>query len=200
MCNNLCFASVLFCVQYFVTDSTLGELTRQILALFDTDCSHQDWLALFVTFGDVVDDCLELGDFTLINKVGFIISNNIAVGGNRNNLQFVGVHQFSSFGLRSTSHTRQLVVHAEVVLQSNCCQRLVFFVNTKSFFGFYCLVNTFTPATAFKNTPCEFVDNLDFATIDDVILVASVELFGSKRYSQLVHKVLLNSVVQVVET
>ena len=153
-----------------------------------------------VSLDDVSYDCVELGIFSFENLVGRINAYNSTVCRNRHNLQIVRIHEFGGFCLCRTSHTRKLGVHAEVVLQGDCRQRLVFFFNLDAFFGFNCLVNTFAPATTFKNTTRKFVDDFYFATLNDVVLVAAIQLFGLQRHLQLMHKIALNFVVQVVET
>ena len=171
-----------------------------MLALFNADGSNKNWLTLRITPHNVVDNSTEFGIFRLENKVGFIVTNNIAVGRNWHHVQIVRISQFSGFGLCGTSHARKLVVHTEVVLQSNCCKSLVLFVDAYAFFGFNSLVNTFAPTTAFQDAASELIDNLYVAGIDDVILVATVQLLSPQRHRQLVNQVLLNSVVQVVKT
>ena len=77
---------------------------------------------------------------------------------------------------------------------------MVLFVDAHAFFGFNCLVNTFAPPSAFKDSARKFIDNLYITRINDVVLIAAVELFSPKRHRQLVNKVLLHCVVQVVKT
>ena len=77
---------------------------------------------------------------------------------------------------------------------------MVLFVDAHAFFGFNCLVNTFAPSSAFKDSARKFIDNLYITRINDVVLIAAVELFSPKRHRQLVNKVLLHCVVQVVKT
>ena len=102
--------------------------------------------------------------------------------------------------MRRSRHTRELVVHAEIVLQCDCRQRLVFFFDLDAFFGFNSLVNTFAPTSTFKNATRKFVNDFYFATLNDVVLVAAVQLFGFQRHLQLMDKVSLNFVVQVFKT
>ena len=106
-----------------------------------------------------------------------VFANVWSICGNRHHLQVVCIDQFGCFCLRRTGHTCQLVVHAEVVLQCDGGECLILFVDANAFFGLHRLVKPFTPATAFQNATCELVDNLYFATINDVILVALVQLF-----------------------
>ena len=181
-------------------NSALNEFPRQVLALLNADSSHQDGLPESITSSNIFYDSAELGVFRLIDEICCIIANNIAVSRNWHYLEAVRIYQFSSFSLCSSGHARQFVVHTEIVLQCDGCQRLVFFVNTKTFFCFDSLVNTLTPTATFKNASSEFIDDLHFATINDVVLVAAIQLFSFQSNCKLVHQVLLNGVVQVVDT
>ena len=115
-------------------------------------------------------------------------------------MQIVRIHQFGSFGLRRSGHSRKFDVHTEIVLQCNRRKCLVFLFDLDALFGFNRLVDTFTPATAVQNTTCKFVDDFYFATLNDVVLVAAVQLFGLECHLQLMDKIALHFVVQVFET
>ena len=58
-------------------------------------------------------------------------------------------------------------------------------------------MNTFAPTPSFKNTACEFIHNLYFATLNDVVLIAAVQLFGFQCHLQLVNKIALDFVVEI---
>ena len=55
-------------------------------------------------------------------------------------MQSVGSVQLGGFGLGGSCHAGELVVEAEVVLEGNGGEGLVFFVNPHAFFGFHSLV------------------------------------------------------------
>ena len=190
--NNLCFTCVLLGIQHFVANSTLGEFARQVFALLNADCSDQDGLAKSMALHNVFDNCAKLCNFRLIDEVWLINTQHCAVCRNGHHLQVIGVHKLCCFGLSRTCHAGQLVVHAEIVLQRDGGESLVLFVDTKIFFRFNSLVNTFTPATTLKHTARELVNDLYFACINDVILVSAIQLFGFQRNGKLMHEVLLN--------
>src|SRR5438309_6192762 len=50
-----------------------------------------------------------------------------------------------------------------------------------AFFGLDCLVQTLRPASALEHSAGELVDDLHLAVLDDVVLVALVELFRLQR-------------------
>ena len=178
----MCFAAVLLCVQHFVLDTALVELTRKELALFHADGSDKNRLTIFILLSNFIDNSSKLCTLIFVDEVGLIETLNRFIGGNRDNSKLIGVDKFCCFGLSSTGHTREFFVHAEIVLQCDGGKSLVFLFNFDAFFGLNCLVNTFTPAATFKNTTCKFVDDFYFTTLDDVVLIAFVQLFCFQRH------------------
>ena len=124
---------------------------------------------------DIGNNRLELGGFGLKNEIRLVDTHHFAIGWDWYHLQPIGVHQFGSLCLCCTSHAREFVVHAEIVLQSHSCERLVFFLDLDALFGLNRLVDTLAPATAFEDSPRKFVDNFYFTILDDVVLVALVQ-------------------------
>ena len=192
-------ASVLFCVQHFVLDATLIQFARQQLALFDADRTDQNRLTRFVPCFDVVHHGGKLCCFRLVDEVGVVNSHHGTVSWNWHHLQAVCVHQFGCLGLSRSGHSAEFVVHAEVVLQRDCCKSLVFFFDLDALFGLYGLVNALTPSTTFKNSSCELVDDFYFAVLNDVVLVAVIQHGSFQSNLQLVDQVLLHFVVQVFD-
>ena len=88
--------------------------------------------------------------------------------------------KLTGFGRGGARHPRQFGIHAEIILESDGCQRLVFRLNIDAFFGFDCLVQAIGPATPVHHAPCKFVDDDDLAILDDVINVAFEHHIGFK--------------------
>ena len=121
------------------------------------------------------------------------------VGRDRHHGEAVGVHQLGGLGLGRTGHAGELVVHAEVVLQRDRGEGLVLLLDLHALFGLDRLVDALAPAAALEDATGELVDDLHLAVLDDVVLVALVQLLGLQRDRQLVHQVLLHLVVQVLD-
>ena len=149
-----------------------------MFALCNADRTDQHWLSIGVALNDVGNNSIEFGVFGFENLVSRIDTHDRTIRWDRHHLQVVGVHEFGSFGLCRTRHTRELVIHAEIVLQCDRGKRLVFFFDLDAFFGFNRLVNTFTPAATFKNAARELVNDFYFAALNDVVLVAAIQLFS----------------------
>ncbi|CAB4800733.1 unannotated protein [freshwater metagenome] len=178
-------------------NTVLVEFARQQFALLNADSTNQDWLAFFVFLFDISNNCFKLCSFGLKNQVCLVNTHHLSIGWDRNNLQPIGIHQLGCFGLRSTGHAGEFVVHAEIILQGDSCERLVFFFDLDALFGLNRLVNTLTPTTAFKNSTCKFVDNFYFTILDDVVLIALIQHGCFEGHLQLMHQVLLHFVIQV---
>ena len=192
-------ASVLLGVEHLVRHAPLLQQLRQVLALLDADRADQHRLAALVPLGDVVDDRTELRLLALVDEVGLIVADHGLVGGDRHHGQLVRAHQLGRLGGGGTGHPGQLVVHAEVVLQGDRGEGLVLLFDLHTLLGLDGLVDAFAPAAALEHAAGELVDDLHLAALDDVVLVALVQLLGLQGHRQLVHQVLLHLVVEVLE-
>ena len=99
------FTGVVFGVQDFVANSALGKKLGKVLALFNRVSSNQHWLLGFVASRNVFNNHRELDFFVLVDQVGLVFTNHLAVGWNWNYTQLVGAHEFGSFGFSGTGHT-----------------------------------------------------------------------------------------------
>ena len=192
-------AGVLLGVEDLVADAAGGEHAREELALFHADRADEDRLALGVALLDVAHDGVELGPLALVDEVGMVATDHRAVGRDRHDLQPVGVHQLGGLGLRGAGHARELLVHAEVVLQRDGGERLVLLLDRDALLGLHRLVDALAPAATLEDAAGELVDDLHLAVLDDVVLVAVVEHPRLEGHLQLVHQVLLDLVVEVVD-
>src|SRR5882672_487264 len=75
-----------------------------------------------------------------IDDVRVFLAQQVAVGRDHHHFQFVDLVELGGFGLRGAGHARQLLVHAEVVLESNGGQRLRLTLHFHFFLGFNGLV------------------------------------------------------------
>ena len=153
-----------------------------------------------MTLDNVIDDCVELSDFAFVDEVCLIESRNFSIRWNGNDTESVGIHEFSRLGRGGTGHTGKLVVHAEVVLQGDRCEGLILLFDLDALFCLDCLVDTFRPTATLENSTGELVNDLYVSALDDVILVAAVQLFRLQRHRELVDEVCLHVVVEVLDS
>ena len=100
---------------------------------------------------------------------------------------------------RGAGHPGELVVHAEVVLERDRGEGLVLLLDPHALLRLDRLVQTLAPAPALEDAAGELVDDLDLAALDDVVDVALEQLLGAQRGLELVHEVLVDVLVEVVD-
>ena len=177
-------ARVVLGVQHLVTNTTLREQFRQVLALLDGRGAHEHGLTQAVALLNIVGNALELDDFVLEDEVGVVFTHHGAVGGNRHHAQLVCAHELAGLGLGRTGHSRELLVHAEVVLQGHGGQGLVLRLDLDTLLGLDGLVYSLVVAAAGKDAAGVLVDDEDLAVHDDVVFVTLEEGAGLDRVVQ----------------
>ena len=97
-------------------------------------------------------------------------------------------------------HAGELLVDAEVVLQRDRRERLVLGLDLDAFLCLDRLVQALAPAPALEDAAGELVDDLRLAVLDDVVDVALEQLLGAERGLELVDEVLVDVLVEVLDT
>src|SRR4051794_23338938 len=198
--HDLCLTRVLLGVEYLVLDAALAHHPGQQLGFLDADRADQHRLAGSVALADVFDDRFELADLTLVDQVGLVPAADRLVRRDRDHTELVGVHELSGLGGGRARHAGELVVHAEVVLECDRGERLVLLLDLHPFLGLDRLVDSFRPAPALEDAAGELVDDLHLAALDDVVLVAAVQLLRLEGDRELMDEVGRDVVVEVLHT
>ena len=143
-----------------------GDFYRSGTYQHRTSCLNQ----LF----DFLDHGFIFFALSLVNTVVHVFAGNRTVGRDYHNIQFINVPKFACFRLGSTGHTGQLVIHTEVVLQSNRGESLRSSFHFHAFLCFDSLMQSVRIAAAFHDTSGLFVYNLHLS-VDNHILVIFLE-------------------------
>ena len=98
--------------------------------------------------------------------------------------------------VRRAGHAGELFVHAEIVLEGDRGQRLVFRLDRLPLLGLERLVQAFRIAPARHHAAGELVDDDDLAVAHDVVLVALEQLVRTQRLVDVMHD---GDVLDVVE-
>ena len=138
---------------------------------------------------DAVHDGFEFFFLGAIDDVGMLFADERAVRRNRDDIEIVDFAELGGFGFRGAGHAGELFVHAEIILEGDRGERLVFALDLDAFFGFDGLVQAIGPAAAGHLAAGEFVDDDDFAVFDDVIDVVFVKRVSAQRLIDVVHHV-----------
>ncbi len=177
---------MLLCVEYVVLNVAHVEHPAQFFRNIDGGSTHQHRAACLAEQRNLVNNGVEFLARSFEYQVFLIVADDVSVGRNHHHIQFVDVPQFAGFGFGGTGHTCQLVIHAEVILQSNGGIRLGDFSHLHVFFGFQCLVQAVGITATFHHTACLLVHNLHLP-FDDHIFFVSLEKGIS--LEQLIHGV-----------
>ncbi|MNS13705.1 hypothetical protein D3C72_453040 [compost metagenome] len=194
--HDLGFAGVLLGVQHFVRQLGLFQEARQQLGVFDAGRTHQHRLATLMAVADVFEDRVVLFRIGLEDLIVLVLADHRLVGRDDDRFKPVDFLELVRFRIGRAGHAGQLFVHAEVVLERDGCQRLVFVLDLHAFLGFDGLVQAIGPAAAHHQAAREFVDDHHLAVLHDVLLVAEEQVVGAQGHHQVVHQRDMARVVQ----
>ena len=94
------------------------------------------------------------------------------IGGNVADIELVDVHEFRRLGHGGARHAGELVIEAEIILESDGGERDILGLDRHLLLGFQRLVQAFGIAAAFHHAAGEFVDDDHLVVLDDIVLVA----------------------------
>ena len=112
------------------------------------------------------------------DDVGVLDAQHLAVGGDDDDLELVDLVELGGLGLGGSGHAGELLIEAEVVLEGDGGEGLVFLADGHAFLGFDGLVQAIGPAATRHEAAGELVDDDDLALFDHVLDVALVEVVG----------------------
>ncbi len=119
--------------------------------------------------------------FGAVDDVGILDPDQVPVRRDDDHFQPVNLVELGRLGLRRAGHAGQLLEHAEVVLEGDGCQRLVFALDLDAFLGFDRLVQTIGPAAPRHQASGELVDDQHLAVLHHVFDVAPVKVMRLER-------------------
>ena len=176
--HDLGFTGVLLGVEHAVRDVELFQALGEHFRGLDGDGAHQHGLALFVQLADGLDDGIVLFLAGTVDEVGVVLALHGLVGRDGDHFQIVDLVEFHGFGIGRTGHARQLVIHAEIVLEGDGGQGLVLGGDGDVFLGFQGLVQTVGIAAAVHEAARELVHDDHLVVLHDVVHVALEDVMG----------------------
>src|SRR5690606_40029714 len=119
LCHDIRLLSMLLGIQDLVLDLSEGKHPTQQLRDLDRSGTHQDRTSRIGQFIDLIYHSVKLLPNSFVHFILSVIPLDTFVSRNDDHIQLIVLPEFSCFRLGSTGHTRQLVVHSEVVLQGD---------------------------------------------------------------------------------
>ena len=185
-------------IQHIVRDAGPGlalmlelvslEDLGQGLGLFDGDRTDQNRLAACETVFDLDQNGGVLLALGAIDLVVNIDTHDGAVGRDLGHVHLVDVVEFRGLGRGGAGHARQLGIETEIVLDGHRGEGLVLGLDVRPFLGLNGLVQTFGQAPSAHHPASELIDQDDLAALDDIVLVALIELVGAQGLIDVVHR------------
>ena len=173
--HDECFTFVLLGIQHFMGNTFLAQQGRQFFGSFDGSRTDQHRLFALEAVADILDDGRELVLLTEVDEVGVILAHRRTVSRNDHDFQSINLLELEGFSVRGAGHAGQFAVHAEVVLEGDGSNRLVFLADAHALLRFHRLVQTIRPTPTGHGAAGEFIDDDDFAVAHDVLDVAPVQ-------------------------
>ncbi len=186
-------------VEHFVLDAHALEDAGELFALLNRNSADQHGLAFFVALLDFLGGVAELLFLGAVDDVGVLDADERTVGGNHHHIEVVDLLELGGFGFRGTGHAGELFVQAEVILEGDGGERLVFALDLHVFLGFNGLVQPVAPAASGHEAAGELIDDDHLSVIDHVILVAVIEDVRAQRLLHVVVPLHVHRVVKVAD-
>ena len=137
-----------------------------------------------------LNNLIELGRFIFVDFVDEIFPQSRFIGRNDHHFQFINLMELFRFGDSSTGHTRQFLVHTEVILEGYRGVSSGFFFHmhalaVRDFFGFDRLVQTVGIPAAVHHTPGKFIHDDNAAVVDHIFAVLFIKLMCHDRLADI---------------
>src|SRR5579859_1197464 len=208
--NDARFALMLLGVEDLMGDACLFQKLGDGFGFFDGDGADEHGLTALVIVADAagerivfledaVDHRFELLFFCTVDDVAVLFADELAIRGDDDNVEVVDFAEFGGFRFRRAGHAGEFLVHAEIILEGDGGEGLIFALDLDGFLGFDGLMKTIGPAAAGHLAAGEFVDDDNFAVFDNVIDVALVERVRAKGLVDVVHELDIDRVGKILQ-
>ena len=193
------FLHVMLGVEHVVRHARAHQKLRNKFRSLDGNGAHQHGLAGLVQFLDRLDNGLHLFAAGAVDEVGHVLADHGPVRGDGAHLKAVDLGEFHRFRIRGAGHARQLVVHAEVVLEGDARKRLVLRRDGDVLLGFEGLMQPVAETAPFHGAARELVDDDHLIALDDVVHVAPEHGMGLQGLQDVVLRRDVGGIVEVVD-
>ena len=120
------------------------------------------------------------------------------MGRNHHHLEAVDLLEFEGLGIGGTGHAGQLLVEAEIILEGDRRDGLVFLLDGHAFLRLDGLMQTVGPAATGHGAAGEFVDNDHLSVLHDVIHIALVDGMGTQGRVQMMNQRDIRRIVEAL--
>ena len=175
------FFFVVLRIEHHVLNAFFLQQVGKPLGFLDRCCADQHRLPSVIELLNLIRRSEILFFFGPVHEVGVLDPAHRLVRRDNQHIQVVDFAELGCFRFRRAGHAGQLLVHAEIILESNGRERLVLALDLHAFFRFDRLVQAIGPAAARHQTPGEFIHNDDFTVFDHVFHITVIQRIGLNR-------------------
>ncbi len=148
---------------------------RDQFGIFDRNGTDQNRPPFLMKLLDLLDHRIPFLGKRAIDHVRRIKTHHRLIGRDLDDVERVNRQEFLSLGLGRTGHAAEFLVHAEVILQRDRRQRLIFTLDLDAFFCLDSLVQTVRPAASGHQTTGEIVNDNHLAVLHDVVMIGLIK-------------------------
>ena len=149
---NLCLFLMQFRIQHIMRNTAHSEHTAQKLTHLHRGRTHQYRTAFANQFLDLSYHGIVFLALGAVNAVVHIDAGNRTIRRNHHHIEFVDIPELTRFRLGRTGHTREFVVHTEIILQGDGSKRLGSGLHFHVFLCLHSLMQTIRPAATLHDT------------------------------------------------
>ena len=193
--HNFSLALVLFGIQHIVFDVAHSQHFAEFFRDFDRSSTHQDRPTRLRKTFNFLNNGIVFLTCGAVYAVVHIFTRDRTVGRNNHNVEFVDVPKLTRLSFSRTGHTRQLVVHTEIVLQRDSSESLSSRLHFNTFLRLDSLVQTVRITASLHNTSGLFVNNLHLSVHNDVLVVFLEQRVGFQELVDRMDTFRLNRIV-----
>jgi len=190
---------MVFGIEHMVLHPRPGKIFGEHLGLFDGDRADQNRTFGFVQRLHFFDDGFDFFLLRLVDQVVVILADHGHVGRNHHDVQVVDFFEFRGFRISGAGHSRQLFVHAEIILERNGGQRLVLLFDLDLLLGLQRLMQSVAVTSARHHPSGKLIDNNHLTVFHQIIHVALKQRVGAERLIDMVNDFNVARFVQVLD-
>ncbi len=168
-------------VKHLMRDLALLQHCRKLFRLGDTGRTDEHRLLALSAVLDLRHDGIKFLAHGAIDLVVVVLADHRHVGRHLDHGQAVDLAELGRLSGGGTGHAGKLGIEAEIVLESDRGEGLIFVLDIDAFLGLDGLMLAVRIAPTLHHAPGELIDDDNLVVFDDVLGVARKDFVRSKR-------------------
>ena len=180
-------ALVVLRVEDLMLQAVAPQLVGEALALVDRRRADEHRLPSRVALLHVAHESVPLALLGLVHEIGIVLADHRLVRRDDRDLELVDLVDLLGLGRGRAGHARELVVHAEVVLDRDRGVGACLALDLHALLRLDRLMQPIAPAPSRHEAARELVDDDDLAVLDDVLAILQIQGLRLHRVVEVMH-------------